>query len=99
MRQAMTLAIVACAVWNLAAWGGENALKAELKDPDLAANWLYDDLPKALSDAKDSGKPLCVMLRCVPCVAGKKLDADAAHPNKELEALEKNFVCVRVIKT
>lgn len=77
----------------------ENALKAELKDPDLAANWIYDDLLKAMADAKASNKPICMTIRCVPCVGGKPLDAQVTHPDAELEALEKNFVCVRVIKT
>src|SRR5437773_6831407 len=81
------------------ACSSDNALKDELKDPDLAANWIYDDLPKAIGEAKASGKPICMTLRCVPCVAAKKLDAEITHPDAALETLEKNFVCVRVIKT
>ena len=34
------------------AMGDDSALQTELKDPALAANWIYDDLPKAMADAK-----------------------------------------------
>ena len=75
-----------------------NALKTELDDPDLAPHWIYDDLPAATAQARQTGKPLLVVLRCVPCPAGGTLDAALTHPTPALEAVEKQFVCVRVIK-
>jgi hypothetical protein len=94
-RFCLLAALAACS-----AFCADNALKAELKDPDLAAHWIYDDLAKATSEAQASGKPLLVELRCVPCPAGKKLDEQVSQtPDSTLEALEKEFVCVRVIKT
>ena len=30
------------------------------------ASWIYDDLDAALADADRSGKPLMVVLRCIP---------------------------------
>ncbi|MCC7491143.1 MAG: PDZ domain-containing protein [Fimbriimonadaceae bacterium] len=75
-----------------------SALQTELQDPDLAPHWIYDDLPAAREQARQSGKPLLVVLRCVPCPAGSKLDAALTHPTPELLAVEQQFVCVRVIK-
>ncbi len=75
------------------------ALQTDLKDPPLAAHWIYDDLPKAMSEAKASGKPILVEMRCVPCPPGKKIDGEVTHPDADLEALESKFVCVRVIQT
>ncbi len=83
----------------LALFAASEALKTELDDPDLAPHWIYDDLAAATAQARESGKPLLVVLRCVPCPAGSKLDAALTHPTPELEAVEQQFVCVRVIKT
>ncbi len=52
-----------------------------------------------MAEAKAAGKPICVVLRCVPCPPGKKMDSEVTHPDADLEKLEKNFVCVRVIQT
>lgn len=81
---------------NLAA---QSELKQTLKDIEPAPHWIYDDLPKAMDQAKATGKPVLVVLRCVPCPPGRTLDTQVMQPDKELEKLEKNFVCVRVIQT
>ncbi len=91
------LGITLLAVGNLIA--ADSALQTELKDPALAPNWIYDDLPKAMAQAKASSKPVLVVLRCIPCPPGKKLDSDVTHPDADLEKLEKEFVCVRIIQT
>jgi hypothetical protein len=74
-------------------------LRAELKDISIADHWIYDDLPKAVAEAKETGKPLLVVLRCVPCPPGRSLDEKVMRPDAELEKLEKQFVCVRVVQT
>ena len=79
--------------------GEQSPLGQALKDIEVAPHWIYDDLPKAIAEAKSTGKPLLVVLRCVPCPPGKALDAQVMQPNDELAALEKQFVCVRVIQT
>ena len=75
------------------------SLGAALKDIEVAEHWIYDDLPQAVAQAKRTGKPLLVVLRCVPCPPGKTLDQAVATPTSELAELEKQFVCVRIIKT
>jgi hypothetical protein len=52
----------------------KSPLGESLKDIDVADHWIYDDWPRALAEAKASGKPLLVVLRCVPCPPGKSLD-------------------------
>lgn len=74
-------------------------LRKALKDIDIAPHWIDGDLPKALAQAKESGKPLLIVLRCVPCPPGRALDMKAMMPDKELEQLEKQFVCARIIQT
>lgn len=75
------------------------SLREAVKDIPVAEHWIYDDLPRAVAEAKQSGKPLLVVLRCVPCPPGKTLDEAVAMPSSELAEIEKQFVCVRVIKT
>jgi hypothetical protein len=78
---------------------GQSELQQALKDVNIAPHWIYDDLPKALAQAKATGKPILIVLRCVPCPPGRKLDAVVMQPDKDLEALEQQFVCVRIVQT
>ena len=36
------------------------------KDVESAGQWIYNDLPKGFAEASRTGKPLLVVLRCVP---------------------------------
>jgi hypothetical protein len=69
-----------------------------LKDIDVADHWIYDDWPQAVAEAKSTGKPILVVLRCVPCPPGKTLDVAVMQPDQSLEELENKFVCVRIIQ-
>jgi hypothetical protein len=77
----------------------QSELRQALKDIETAPHWIYDDLPKAFAQAKDTGKPILVVLRCVPCPPGRTLDLKVMQPDRDLEALQKQFVCVRVVQT
>lgn len=76
----------------------QSELGKSVKDIQVASHWIYDDLAKAKAQAKETGKPLLVVLRCVPCPPGKTLDEKVMQPDKELEAIEKQCVCVRIIQ-
>ena len=41
----------------------KEALKTSLKDVDLPASWIYDDIDAGFAEAKKSGKPLLVAFR------------------------------------
>ena len=74
-------------------------LGESLKDIDVAPHWIYDDLPAAIAEAKESGKPLLVVVRCVPCPPGRDLDVQIMRPDENLHKIEEQFVCVRLIQT
>src|SRR4249920_2872557 len=76
----------------------DSPLGESLKDISVAEHWIYDDFPKAVAEAKATGKPLLVVVRCVPCPPGKTLDEKVMQPSRDLEAIEKKFVCVRLIQ-
>lgn len=44
----------------------DEVLKRNLKDKDLVGEWVYDDIDKGYALAKQSGKPLMIVFRCVP---------------------------------
>lgn len=61
--------------------------------------WIYNDLPKAFREAKETGKPIVVVLRCIPCEECVKLDDDLVDTDPILKPLLEKFVCVRVVST
>ena len=36
------------------------------KQVETAGNWIYNDLPKGFAEAARTGKPLLVVIRCIP---------------------------------
>jgi hypothetical protein len=40
-------------------------LQQALKDTDVHPAWIYNDLDRGFAEAKKTGKPLLVVLRCV----------------------------------
>ena len=91
------LSLVVCSALAPIANAG-SPLGESIKDISVAEHWIYDDFPKAVAEAKATGKPLLVVVRCVPCPPGRALDEKVMQPDKDLEALEKKFVCVRLIQ-
>ena len=44
----------------------KDELRDTLRDDAPKGAWIYDDLDAGLAEAKKSGKPLLVLVRCVP---------------------------------
>ncbi len=61
--------------------------------------WIYNDLPTAFAQAKETGKPLLVVLRCLPCTECVKLDDEVVDRDPIIRPLLEKFVCVRVVST
>lgn len=74
----------------------EGAVRNDKATMENDANWIYNDFEKGFAEAKKTGKPLLVVLRCVPCLACMGLDAQVLQ-EPELKPLLSQFVCVRVI--
>ncbi len=68
--------------------------KAKLQDSE---RWNYNDVQRGFEAARQSGKPVLVVLRCVPCMACMALDTGVLMENDELKPLLDQFVCVRLI--
>lgn len=61
--------------------------------------WIYNDLPKAFAEARKSGKPLLVVLRCIPCHECVKLDDELVDQDPVIRPLLNEFVCIRQVST
>ncbi|HAV60846.1 MAG TPA: peptidase [Verrucomicrobiales bacterium] len=59
--------------------------------------WIYNDIDKGFAEGSRTGKPVLVVLRCVPCLACAGIDAKVLLEDAELTPLLDQFVCVRVI--
>ena len=74
----------------------EGAVREDKAAMENDQRWAYNDLPKAFAEAKRTGKPLLVVLRCVPCLSCAGIDAGVLT-EPELSPLLDQFVCARVI--
>jgi hypothetical protein len=75
----------------------EGAVRNDKATMEKDARWLYNDPAKGFAEAKRTGKPLLVVLRCVPCLACSGIDAQVLLQENELAPLLDQFICVRVI--
>ena len=74
----------------------EGAVRGDRAKMENDERWIYNDLQRGFSEAARSGKPLLVVLRCVPCLSCMGMDA-AVLQDESLATLLDQFVCVRLI--
>lgn len=77
----------------------EEKVRNDRQKVETEGYWIYNDLPRAFENAKQSGKPIIVLLRCIPCVECVKLDDDLVNQDPSVKPLLDKFVRVRVIST
>jgi hypothetical protein len=74
----------------------EGAVRGDKAALENDARWIYNDIDRGFAEAKRTGKPLLVVLRCVPCLSCVGLDAEVLN-DPTLAPLLDRFVCVRLI--
>ncbi len=74
----------------------EGAVRKDKAEMQNDSRWIYNDWQKGFTEAKRTGKPLLVVLRCVPCKGCMGLDASVLTA-PDLVPLLDQFVCVRLI--
>ncbi len=95
------LILVGCCVPSLecAAQTREEKVRADRQRVESEGFWIYNDLPRAFQEAKRTGKPIVVVLRCIPCEECVKLDDDLVDQDPVIRPLLEQFVCVRQVST
>lgn len=77
----------------------EQKVRDDRKKVEAEGFWIYNDLAKGFAEAKATGKPMFVILRCIPCQECVKLDDDLVNQDKRVRPLLDKFVCVRLVST
>ncbi len=88
---------LACALAAETVKDREGAVRNDKAAMEKDARWIYNDAGRGFAEARRTGKPLLVVLRCVPCLACAGIDAQVLLQETELSPLLDQFVCVRVI--
>src|SRR5690606_12816056 len=70
----------------------EGAVRQDRAAMENDARWIYNDPERGFAEARNSGKPLLVVLRCVPCLSCVGLDAEVLQ-EPSLGPLLDRFVC------
>jgi len=101
MRRVFLIALSACLLAGGIASAQqktrEEKVRGDKTKVEAAGFWIYNDLPKAYAEAKQTSKPIVVVLRCIPCEQCVKLDDDLVDQDERLQSLLEKFVRVRVI--
>jgi hypothetical protein len=77
----------------------EEKVRNDRKKVEAEGFWIYNDFAKGVALAKKTGKPMVVVLRCIPCVECVKLDDELVDRDQRVRPLLEKFVCVRLVST
>ncbi|MBG85635.1 MAG: hypothetical protein CMO80_01890 [Verrucomicrobiales bacterium] len=75
----------------------EGAVRGDREKMSGNSRWIYNDVEAGFAEARRTGKPLMVVLRCVPCMACMGIDEEVLTENRELKSLMDQFVRLRII--
>lgn len=77
----------------------EEIVRGDKEKVEAAGFWIYNDLPAAFDEARRTGKPIVVVLRCLPCHECVKLDDELVDTDPVFRPLLEQFVCARQVST
>jgi hypothetical protein len=75
----------------------EGAVRGDKARMENNGRWIYNDLAAGFAEAGKTGKPLMVVLRCVPCMSCMGIDTGVLVENPGITPLMDQFVRVRLI--
>jgi len=100
MRSLYRLLLVATMTAGLtAAQTRDEIVRSDREKVEAEGFWMYNDIPGAFEEARKTGKPIVVVLRCLPCHECVKLDDELVDTHPVIRPLLEQFVCVRQVAT
>ncbi len=99
MRTLLVVVLVACLTATALGQTREQTVRNDRQRVEAEGFWIYNDLPRAFEEAKRTGKPIVVVLRCLPCHECVKLDDNLVERDPLIRILLSQFVCVRQVST
>ncbi|MEO8493919.1 MAG: Trx7/PDZ domain-containing (seleno)protein [Planctomycetota bacterium] len=94
-----TLLTLVGLVLEVTAQTREEKVREDRRKVEAEGFWIYNNLPLAFETAKQNGKPILVVLRCIPCEECVKLDDELVEQDEAIRPLLDKFVCARVVST
>ncbi|TWU35004.1 Trx7/PDZ domain-containing (seleno)protein [Novipirellula artificiosorum] len=94
-----TVTVLLSLVLSASAQTREEKVRADRERVEAEGRWLYNDLDEAYRQARSSGKPILVVLRCIPCEECVKLDDELVDTHPGIKPLLDQFVCLRIVGT
>ena len=91
--------LLLCLPVSIQAQTRDEIVRGDRKRVEAAGFWMYNDIPGAFAKAKETGKPIVVVLRCLPCHECVKLDDELVDTHTVIRPLLEQFVCVRQVGT
>ncbi|MCR9201256.1 MAG: PDZ domain-containing protein [Planctomycetaceae bacterium] len=77
----------------------DEIVRGDRKKVEAEGFWMYNDIPGAFRRAEQTGRPIVVVLRCLPCHECVKLDDELVDTHPVIRPLLEKFVCVRQVAT
>ena len=77
----------------------EELVRGDKAKVEAEGFWIYNDIPRAFEEARKTGKPIVVVLRCLPCHECVKLDDELVDTDPVIRPLLEKFVCARQVST
>jgi hypothetical protein len=94
----LVLGLLALAAGRLLAQDRDTKVRNDQKAFQGSDSWIYNNLDAGIRAARDAGKPLFVVLRCIPCEACQEFDDDVARRDPIIRDLLDEYVCVRIVQ-
>jgi len=99
MRSWLVLLLVLMSASASQAQTREQKVRADREKFEKEGFWIYNDLPRAIEQARRENKPILAVLRCIPCEECVKLDDELVASDPHLRPLLEKFVRVRIVST
>ena len=77
----------------------EEKVRRDREKVEASGYWIYNDLERGFQQARETKRPMLVVLRCIPCEECVKLDEELMEKDPQLKPLMDQFVRVRQIST
>jgi serine protease Do len=94
----LVLGLVIVMAGRLPAQDRDTKVRNDRKTFQESTGWIYNDLNEGIRAAKASGKPLFVVLRCIPCEACQEFDDDVARRDPIIRDMLDRYACVRIVQ-
>src|SRR5438477_11732723 len=90
--------LFSCSTFISIAADRDTMVRSDRTNVVASGKWVYNDLARGIDEAKRTGKPMLVVVRCIPCVACERFDARVLDYDPAIQHLMDKVVTVRMIE-